>query len=310
VPKTVVSIGDAAFASCSSLVEIDVDPANPAYSSLGGVLYNTSHDTLIQYPAGKSGEPVIPNSVTTVGAKAFALCSGLTNITLPNTVTSIGDNAFANCSGLASFVIPAGVRTIGFATFSSCSRMGNVTIPNTVTNIADYAFTFCGLTNLHIPVGVVSIGNVAFGNCTKLVRATISKTVQSIGIFAFSSCTALQELYFEGNCPNFGTDAFSNAGQARVFYSPGTTGWGSFSDLPAQPWDAKIVSNDSTFGVDNGQFSFNISGSSGVGFVVEATPSLANPVWTPLLTNVLSGGLLFKDNQPLHASGFYRLRSP
>ena len=35
-----------------------------------------------------------PNSVTTIGDKAFWGCSGLTSITIPESVTSIGGSAF------------------------------------------------------------------------------------------------------------------------------------------------------------------------------------------------------------------------
>jgi hypothetical protein len=40
------SIGSYVFGFCTSLTNIAVDPMNPAYSSLGGVLYNRDHTTL------------------------------------------------------------------------------------------------------------------------------------------------------------------------------------------------------------------------------------------------------------------------
>ena len=40
IPNSVTSIGDAPFADCSSLTNIAVDSTNPAYSSLGGVLFD------------------------------------------------------------------------------------------------------------------------------------------------------------------------------------------------------------------------------------------------------------------------------
>ena len=55
------SIGDYAFASCSSLTSIS-----------------------------------IPN-MTTIGEGAFEGCGGLTSLTIPNSVTSIGEDAFDGC---------------------------------------------------------------------------------------------------------------------------------------------------------------------------------------------------------------------
>lgn len=42
----------------------------------------------------------IPNSVTSIGDKAFRWCFGLTSVTIGNSVTSIGNSAFEGCSDL------------------------------------------------------------------------------------------------------------------------------------------------------------------------------------------------------------------
>lgn len=50
----------------------------------------------------KSGDFVIPNSVTSIGNYAFYNCDGLTSVIIPNTVTSIGYSAFEQCYKLTS----------------------------------------------------------------------------------------------------------------------------------------------------------------------------------------------------------------
>ena len=55
----------------------------------------------------------IPNSVTTIGNRAFSGCSGLTSITIPNSVTTIEESAFLYCTDLTSITIPNSVTTIG-----------------------------------------------------------------------------------------------------------------------------------------------------------------------------------------------------
>ena len=85
----------------------------------------------------------IPNSVTSIGERAFSYCSGLISVTIGNSVTSIGAEAFANCSGLTSVTIPNSVTSIGDEAFYECSGLTSVTIGNSVTSIGDEAFARC-----------------------------------------------------------------------------------------------------------------------------------------------------------------------
>ncbi|HOG52003.1 MAG TPA: leucine-rich repeat domain-containing protein, partial [Lentisphaeria bacterium] len=81
--------------------EIVVESANQSYSSCGGILFDKNQQTLMQYPAGKSGGYQIPDGVTSIEEEAFSGCSSLTSIVIPGSVTSIGDEAFAECENLA-----------------------------------------------------------------------------------------------------------------------------------------------------------------------------------------------------------------
>jgi hypothetical protein len=62
-------------------------------------------------------------------------------------------------------------------------------------------------------------------------------------------------------------------------------------------------------GVRTNQFGFNITGTSNIVVVVEANTNLANPTWSPLRTNTLTGGsTYFSDPQwTNYPSRFYRL---
>lgn len=51
---------------------------------------------------GSASSVVIPDSVTSIGDRAFYRCSGLTDITIPDSVMSIGWDAFGNCMGLTT----------------------------------------------------------------------------------------------------------------------------------------------------------------------------------------------------------------
>ena len=128
IPNSVTSIGCEAFYSCGSLSSITVDSSNTAYKSINGVLYSKDGTKLICYPAGKTTTTfTIPNSVTSIGDRAFCNCYNLTSIEIPNSVTSIGNSAFAHCDNLTSIEIPNSVTSIGEKAFYNCFSVTSIT---------------------------------------------------------------------------------------------------------------------------------------------------------------------------------------
>jgi len=106
---------------------------------------------------------------------------------------------------------------------------------------------------------------------------------------------------------------FLGDNNATVYYLPGTTNWGTtFDGRPAVLWLPQAQTGDGNFGVRTNQFGFNINWASGQIVVVEACTDLANPIWTPVSTNTLTGGsFYFSDPDWANYSGrFYRFRSP
>jgi hypothetical protein len=152
IPHSVTSIGISIFGRCSGLTSIHVDAGNSNYSSVAGVLFSKSQDTLWQYPGGKTGSYSIPNSVTIIGDYAFYDCTNLTSVTIPSSVTTIAKNAFMACSGLTgTFTIPDSVRTIGESAFSGCDGLNALIIENSVRSIAKNAFAACrNLTDIRV----------------------------------------------------------------------------------------------------------------------------------------------------------------
>ena len=114
IPPSVTSIGTQAFSTAAS---ITVDPANPAYTSIDGVLFSKDKTQLITYPKGKTAASyTVPDGVKEIRSFGFYNPS-LTSIILPDSVTTIDVSAFYGCNSLKSITIPDGVKDIDHFAF-------------------------------------------------------------------------------------------------------------------------------------------------------------------------------------------------
>jgi len=178
IPSSVTTIGNSAFRQSTSLASFSVDPNNPYFVSISGVIYNKSVSTLVEVPGGFSGNFTIPSSVTSIGDGAVSSCAYLTSITIPNGLKSIGNSAF----------------------YMTC--VSSISIPSTVTTIAANAFYGSNnLTSVTIPLGVESIGDFAFAQCANLANVSIASSVNSIGNYVFFECPQLSNVTIQSVTP-------------------------------------------------------------------------------------------------------------
>ena len=145
IPNSVTSIGEWAFSDCYGLTSVHIEDLDAwckiSFTGSGSNPLYYAHHLFLNNDEIK--DLIIPNSVTSVGNKAFSGCSGLTSVTMPNSVTSIGTSAFENCCGLTSVTMPNSLKSIGTNAFYGCRGLTSVTIPNSVTSIGAYAFNGC-----------------------------------------------------------------------------------------------------------------------------------------------------------------------
>ena len=153
------------FAYCSYLEEINVEDGCEAYKSIDGVMYDKLGTEIINCPAGRSGEFVIPAGVTKVGDYAFRSCSKITKLTVPASVTYIGTSAFEYCYDLEEVVFEeadnpeiAGLAIAKKAFYSN--DLVELTFPKHLRTIESYAF---GGNSRLKTVTVYSEGELNFG---------------------------------------------------------------------------------------------------------------------------------------------------
>ncbi len=238
--------------------------------TIGGLPVTSIGDEAFAYCTSLTGV-TIPDSVTGIGGAAFAGCINLSSITIPNSVASIGDDAFSYCGGLTSVTIPNRVTSIGDGTFSWCVSLTGVTIPNSVASIGDDAFSDCtGLTNITIPSSLTGIGIYAFGSCNRLTGVYFQGNAPSVAADVFDGDNSVTNYYLPGTTgwgPTFGgrpavlwnpqpvlTVLIVGTGTVSPNYNGKTLQVGRSYAMTAQPgtgflfagWSGSVVTNTAT----------------------------------------------------------------
>ena len=151
IPASVKYIGKDAFYGNTRLKSINVAKDNEYYSSIDGVLFDKSGETLLFYPVGKSDKTyTVPDTVTRIEEESFYGCRYLNKITFPASVTAIGDLAFANCSQLRSFTAE-NIETLGFGAFMNCYKLQEAELGSQLASVETAAFSQTSLTQITLP---------------------------------------------------------------------------------------------------------------------------------------------------------------
>ena len=144
------------------------------------------------------------DSVTTIGARAFAGCAQLEELTLPDSLTTIGEGALDGLTGLKKLVIKCDPALIPAGVFANMPNLSEVTIVSGA--VPAHMFEGSGVTTLTLGAGVTEIGDMAFAG-TSLNAADLTNAT-AVGAGAFED-SALESVRLSASA-SVGERAFAN----------------------------------------------------------------------------------------------------
>ena len=191
--EPVVGLGDGVFKDSQTIEYFSV-AHNDEFTTIGAESFMNS----------SLREVDLFDSVTTIGARAFANCAQLETLTLPDSLTTIGEGALDGLTGLKKLVIKCDPALIPAGAFANMPNLSEVTVESGA--IPAHMFESSGVTALTLGAGVTEIGEKAFAG-TALNAAELTN-VTAIGAGAFEG-SALERVRLSASA-SVGERAFAN----------------------------------------------------------------------------------------------------
>lgn len=166
------------------------------------------------------GEISIPATVTYKGREfsvtsingAFSENDELTKVSLPNSIVSLGTRAFEGCSSLQSISGLDNITELGVACFASFVSLTTIDLPEGLKKIGSQTFKGCeGLVSISIPNAVNSIGSEAFQDCLSLSYIQFPSTIASLSDGLFKGCSSLEVFEIPNSTTTIENNVFADA---------------------------------------------------------------------------------------------------
>ena len=227
-----VEIGEEAFGGCRKLKSIVIKDGsmsigkrafkNSVNVTFGEDTFNhivsIGEEAFLNIPGNSKGEIVIPDSVVSVGARAFANFNPQ-RIVIGASLRDIGDDAFGSLHNLREIVVSkdnphlevSGKCLIDKTKNKVVIGLSGAKIPSTVTAIGVAAFQYrTDIEQLTLSPNITEIGERAFANCTNINYLSMSDNLKIIGKEAFKACESLTSVTLGKGVTEVGEGAFEN----------------------------------------------------------------------------------------------------
>ncbi len=184
LPDKLETIGYGVFAGCTALTDFDIDPSNPYFKRIDGVLFDAGYKRLLfSLPAKAPASYIIPSTVEILDPYAFYLNTALTAVTVPDSINYTGDYAFDNCSSLSAITIGSAMKAVKSGLFDSTSWYSSK--PDGITVLGDYIYKYKGAVpqnkSLVLSAGIKGICAGAFYGQKNIISVTLPDSLEFIG---------------------------------------------------------------------------------------------------------------------------------
>ena len=235
---TITAIGNNAFACDGSLSRYANANSKIKYlefiAEISSIGQNAFYGTRLE-------QFTLPDSVTTVGDRAFAK-SSIVTFMINNTSDAItfGNYVFEGAPNLENVYLTPNIQTVGVGLFKDCLSLGkndtgfDLSLV-TWTELPAETFRGCvALKDVTLGNSITKIGDYSFAGCTVLEGASFTNQLTHVGKYAFSECNALSGLNFGPMIAEIGEDAFYKTPQLATVYLAVEEDF-----VTGQPWGAE-----------------------------------------------------------------------
>lgn len=223
LPNTLKSIGEAAFAGCSQLLQVKM-PQNLLtvgdYAFCGCMSLQSVNmpSELLKIGERAFGDCFALKELDLSGIKGdcllgeyvFADCVSLEMVKFGPNITAVPTGAFAGCENLSSlqFGEKSSLSSVGNSAFASTAlRSFNF---SSLYEIGEWAFASVQLQEISLPASLTCLQEGSFFYSKAFTRVSVPEGVSEIGAYVFNGCSAIERVTLPSTLTFLGSQAFED----------------------------------------------------------------------------------------------------